>query len=36
MIFEAIEKQLGFKLELGKRSMTVTVIDHLNQTPTDN
>jgi uncharacterized protein (TIGR03435 family) len=35
-LFEAIEKQLGLKLEPGKRPMMVTVIDHLNQTPTDN
>jgi uncharacterized protein (TIGR03435 family) len=35
-IGEAIEKQLGLKLETQKRPMTVTVIDHLEQTPTDN
>ncbi len=35
-IGEAIDKQLGLKLETQKRPMTVTVIDHLEQTPTDN
>jgi uncharacterized protein (TIGR03435 family) len=35
-IAEALEKQLGLKLETQKRPMTVTVIDHLEQTPTDN
>jgi uncharacterized protein (TIGR03435 family) len=35
-IAEAMEKQLGIKLENQKRPMTVTVIDHLEQTPTDN
>jgi uncharacterized protein (TIGR03435 family) len=35
-IFEAVEKQLGLKLSPRKRSVTVTVIDHLEQTPTDN
>jgi uncharacterized protein (TIGR03435 family) len=35
-IGEALEKQLGLKLETQKRPMTVTVIDHLEQTPTDN
>jgi len=34
--FEAIEKQLGLKLEKAKRSVAVTVIDHLEQTPTEN
>ena len=29
--FEALEKQLGLKLESQKRPMTVTVIDHLEQ-----
>ena len=32
----ALEKQLGLKLETQKRPMTVTVIDHIEQTPTDN
>ncbi len=35
-IFQAIEKQLGLKLEAQKRPMPVTVIDHLEQKPTDN
>ena len=35
-IFEAIEKQLGLKLEKGKRPMPVIVIDHLEQKPTEN
>jgi uncharacterized protein (TIGR03435 family) len=35
-IFEAIEKQLGLKLEKQKRSMPVIVIDHLEPKPTEN
>jgi len=35
-IFEAVEKQLGLKLEKQKRPMQVFVIDHLEQKPTDN
>jgi uncharacterized protein (TIGR03435 family) len=35
-IFEAMEKQLGLKLEMQKRSMPVVVIDHLEQRPVDN
>jgi uncharacterized protein (TIGR03435 family) len=35
-IVEALDKQLGLKLETQKRPMTVTVIDHIEQTPTDN
>lgn len=35
-IFEAMEKQLGLKLESQKRSMPVIVIDHIEQKPTDN
>ncbi len=35
-IFEAMEKQLGLKLEMHKRPMPVIVIDHLEQRPTDN
>jgi uncharacterized protein (TIGR03435 family) len=35
-IFEAIEKQLGLKLEKQKRSMPVFVIDRMEQKPTDN
>jgi uncharacterized protein (TIGR03435 family) len=35
-IFQAIEKQLGLKLEMQKRPVPITVIDHLDQKPTDN
>jgi uncharacterized protein (TIGR03435 family) len=35
-IFEALEKQLGLKLESQKRPMTVTVIDRLEQKVTEN
>jgi len=35
-IFEAIEKQLGLKLEMQKRTMPVIVFDHLEQKPTDD
>jgi uncharacterized protein (TIGR03435 family) len=35
-IFEALEKQLGLKLEKEKRSLPVIVIDHLEQKPTEN
>jgi len=35
-IFEAIEKQLGLKLEQQKRPVPVVVIDHIDQRPTDN
>ena len=35
-IFEAVDKQLGLKLEMQKRPMPVIVIDHLEQKPTDN
>jgi uncharacterized protein (TIGR03435 family) len=35
-LFEAIEKQLGLKLELQKRTIPVLVIDHIDQKPTDN
>ena len=35
-IFAAVEKQLGLKLEVQKRSMPVFVIDHIEQRPTDN
>ncbi len=34
-VTEAVEKQLGLKLELRKRPMPVTVIDHLDPKPTD-
>lgn len=33
---EAVEKQLGLKLETRKRNLPVTVIDHLEQKPTEN
>jgi uncharacterized protein (TIGR03435 family) len=35
-LFEAVEKQLGLKLEKQKRSMPVIVIDHIEEKPTDN
>jgi uncharacterized protein (TIGR03435 family) len=35
-IFEAVQKQLGLKLEKQKRSMPVIVIDHLEEKPTEN
>ena len=35
-IFEAIEKQLGLRLVKQKRTSPVLVIDHLEQTPTEN
>lgn len=35
-IFEALDKQLGLKMEAQKRPMPVFVIDHLEQKPTDN
>jgi len=35
-LFEAIEKQLGLKLEKQKRPTSVLVIDHVEQKPTDN
>jgi uncharacterized protein (TIGR03435 family) len=35
-IFEAVEKQLGLKLEMKKRPVPVYVIDHFDQKPTDN
>ncbi len=35
-IFEAVQKQLGLKLEKQKRSMPVVVIDHLEEKPTEN
>jgi uncharacterized protein (TIGR03435 family) len=33
---QALEKQLGLKLELQRRPMPVLVIDHVEQKPTDN
>jgi uncharacterized protein (TIGR03435 family) len=35
-LFEAVEKQLGLKLESQKRPVPVLVIDHAEQKPTDN
>jgi uncharacterized protein (TIGR03435 family) len=35
-IFEAVERQLGLKLEKQKRAMPVTVIDHVEPKPTEN
>jgi uncharacterized protein (TIGR03435 family) len=35
-LFEAIEKQLGLKLEKQKRTMPVVVVDHIEQKPTEN
>jgi uncharacterized protein (TIGR03435 family) len=35
-IFEAVEKQLGLKLVEHKRPVSVLVIDHIDQQPTDN
>jgi uncharacterized protein (TIGR03435 family) len=33
---DAIDKQLGLKLELQKRPVKVLVIDHINEKPADN
>jgi uncharacterized protein (TIGR03435 family) len=35
-IFQAVEKELGLKFVAQKRPMTVTVIDHIEQKPTEN
>ncbi len=35
-LFDALEKQLGLKLETQKRPMPVMVIDHIEQRPTEN
>ena len=35
-LFEAVEKQLGLKLEVQKRSYPGLVIDHIEEKPTDN
>lgn len=35
-VFEAVDKQLGLKLDMQKRPLPVIVIDHLDQKPTDN
>jgi uncharacterized protein (TIGR03435 family) len=33
---DAVNKQLGLKLEMQKRPMQVLVIDHVEEKPTDN
>jgi uncharacterized protein (TIGR03435 family) len=35
-LFDAVNKQLGLKLEMRKRSMPVLVIDRIEEKPTDN
>jgi uncharacterized protein (TIGR03435 family) len=35
-IFEAIEKELGLKLQMEKRPESVVVIDHIEEKPTEN
>jgi uncharacterized protein (TIGR03435 family) len=35
-LLDALPKQLGLKLEMQKRPVQVLVIDHIEQTPTDN
>jgi uncharacterized protein (TIGR03435 family) len=35
-LFEAINRQLGLKVELQKKPMPVLVIDRVNQVPTEN
>lgn len=35
-LFDAVRQQLGLKLEKGKRTASVLVIDHINETPTEN
>jgi uncharacterized protein (TIGR03435 family) len=35
-VFEAVDRQLGLKLEARKHPMPVLVIDHVEQKPTDN
>ena len=35
-LFDAVEKQLGLKLEMQKRSYPGLVIDHIEEKPTDN
>jgi uncharacterized protein (TIGR03435 family) len=35
-LFNALEKQLGLKLEKGKRPVDFLVIDHADKTPTEN
>jgi len=35
-LFDAIDKELGLKLDLQKRAMAVVVVDHVEQKPTEN
>jgi len=35
-LFDAVNRQLGLKLEKEKRPMPVLVIDHIEEKPTDN
>jgi uncharacterized protein (TIGR03435 family) len=35
-LFNAIQRQLGLRLEEQKRSQPVFVIDHIDEKPTDN
>jgi uncharacterized protein (TIGR03435 family) len=35
-IFDAVDKQLGLKLEPGKATMPVIIVDSVNEKPTDN
>jgi uncharacterized protein (TIGR03435 family) len=35
-VFDAVNKQLGLKCEKTKRPYPVLVIDHMEQTPTEN
>jgi uncharacterized protein (TIGR03435 family) len=35
-LFDAVNRQLGLKLEMRKRPMPVLVIDHIEEKPTDN
>ena len=35
-LFDAVEKQLGLKLEVRKRTLPVFVIDHIEEKPTEN
>ena len=35
-LFDAVEKQLGLKLEKERRTYPVFVIDHIEEKPTDN
>ena len=35
-MFDAVNRQLGLKLEMRKRPMTVLVIDSMLEKPTDN